>query len=208
MSSRDNVLIPQKQKKTEGFVDPYYINIHSVKPFHFRDARIYDPEIKESGWQISARSAQKKYRNWLTNVRSRDGFYLFRRIIYEPRDISTNDNDSVVFRSHNNNNNMMAVMRNTSPNSHKTILSSRNYGMLPDDNEFIPKMFTEKMGREISSLRNQKNMTQTELARILNIDSGIIRNIELGGMVHFNPNDAMVISLARALGVASIKYCE
>lgn len=200
MNIRENVL---NSKKKSVFMDPYFMNIHDVKPIHFRDARIYDPEIKGDGWRISARSAQKKYRNWLGRVRSRDGYYLFRRIIYEPRDITLNDNDSIVFRN-NNENHMKYIIKNTTPNSNKNITE----GVNADDNDFIPKMFTERMGREISAMRNQNKMTQNELAQMINVDSSIIRNIELGGLVYFNPNDPMVKSLERVLGIQSIKYCE
>ena len=69
-------------------------------------------------------------------------------------------------------------------------------------------MFTDKMGKEISRIRNNLGITQVDLGKKINVDAGTIRDIELGGLITFNSEDVMVKSLAKALGLPSIKYQE
>lgn len=85
---------------------------------------------------------------------------------------------------------------------------SRDKGIDISDEDFRPKMFTEKMGREISQIRTKLGLTQSDLGKKINVESNTIKNIEIGGIVTFNPEDAMVRALARALDVPSIKYQE
>ena len=206
------VFSPNAKDKTPikkiGFRDPYFMNIHEVTPDLFCEARIYDPEIKECGWQISRKSAHKKYRNWLHNIRCCEGCHMFRKVIYETRDISRNDDDVIVFKGSASNLAMTFRKPLSGANSYKSVASSKDHGVRADDNNYRPKMFTEKMGREISILRNNKKMTQSELANALNVETGVIKNIESGNLVAFNPDDGLVRSLARVLNIASIKYSD
>lgn len=82
-------------------------------------------------------------------------------------------------------------------------------GTKPDEDKFRPKFFTRKMGQLISAKRLLMSppMTQEKLARVLNIDTPTIRNIERGNIVRFNSEDELVHKLAKMLGM-TIKYEE
>lgn len=61
--------------------NPYRMNPNNVTPTHFKDARIYDYQINEPGWQIQSKQSKKKYRNWVNNIRQEPGWDNFRKAI-------------------------------------------------------------------------------------------------------------------------------
>ncbi|NCS99132.1 helix-turn-helix transcriptional regulator [Candidatus Parcubacteria bacterium] len=56
----------------------------------------------------------------------------------------------------------------------------------------------KKLGENLKALRIKKNITQTGLAKTLDVDKSFISNIESGKT---NPTLATITSLAQALGV-------
>lgn len=199
-------------KKNDNFPNPYRMNRRDVRISHFKDARIYDSDINEPGWQIPTWVARKKYRQWLRSIRKIPGWEGFRRA---PREIiqiiEDEEGNTYVIRklvpykvygpaTHH---------KEAGKNSNKRLMpQSKDKGVRYDDENFRPKMFTEKMGREISQLRTSLDLTQAELGKKINVDANMIRNIELGGLITFNSEDMMVKNLAKALGIPSIKYRE
>ncbi|XWV25922.1 helix-turn-helix XRE-family like protein [Tupanvirus soda lake] len=204
---------PKSRKNRKGFSNPYHMNRNNVRMYHFRDARIYDPNITEPGWEVPPYVARAKYQNWLRGVRKTPGWENFRRPL---REVTTEveDDDGNVFiirklvpiRERTGD---MVRRQNAGTNRKPRLMpQSRDKGVKVDDENFRPKMFTESMGKEISRLRHDLGMTQSELGKKINVDAGTIRNIELGGIVTFNAEDTMVKSLAKALGLTTIKYQE
>lgn len=202
-SSKDDV-----PKNAHCLMDPYRMNARDVTRRHFRDARLYDQDINEIGWEVQRWFARKKYNEWLRSVRRRDGWRDFRRpiIVYTDDDY---DDDTYRFRNTSTRIPSTIQRKNYQPNrrAHNLALS-RVRGARPDDEDYRAKMFTTKMGREISKIRSEKGLTQVQLAQKINVDSNMIRNIELGGLITFNPDDPMVRTLARELGLSYIKYQE
>lgn len=79
----------------------------------------------------------------------------------------------------------------------------------PDEiDEEIKKMkfFTAKMGLKISQIRLDMKMHQFDLAKAVNVDVSVIRDIERGDVVPFNPNDKLVQNLVKVLDLEFIKY--
>jgi XRE family transcriptional regulator, regulator of sulfur utilization len=58
----------------------------------------------------------------------------------------------------------------------------------------------KKLGENLKVLRIKKNITQTGLAKTLDVDKSFISNIESGKT---NPTLATITSLAQALGVST-----
>ncbi len=224
-----------------GLVNPYEMYFRDVRPYHFRDARLYDPDITEQGWCIPSRTARQKYQRWLKSVRKNPGWETFRRrmcsILEEEEGVDQDGNiytmfvkklipltkltDEEVWKRYNGDmivrklpvyekKSIVSVPRNDSGQHKKNraLPQSRDKGVSIDDENFRPKMFTEKMGREISQIRSGLGLTQADLGKKINVDSNTIRNIEIGGIQTFNPEDSMVRALAKALGISSIKYQE
>lgn len=203
-----------------GIRNPYDMKIEHVKPKHFIDARLYDHQLTENGfytqlfndtgdtrgrWYVSSRQAHNKYRQWLRNVRNYPGNELFRRVLKEIEYLEQDSNGE-----HHITKKMVPLYPINKPRVNRPyyLPQSKDKGVSVDDIEYVPRLFTERMGREISSLRNNLGMTQSELAKKINIDVPMIRNIEIGGIVTFNPNDKLVRLLATVLKVSSIKYQE
>ena len=58
----------------------------------------------------------------------------------------------------------------------------------------------KKLGENLKKLRIKKDISQTELARILGVDRSFVSNIENGKN---NPTLSTITSLAKALGVST-----
>lgn len=125
-------------------------------------------------------------------------------VVGHPREIGRSKSTST--ETHTNNSINQHAHQAGTNSSAPLLPQSRVKGANVDDEEFRAKMFTANMGREIARCRVANNMTQAELAKKINVDAATIKNIELGGLVCFNSEDKMVKELAKALGVASIKY--
>jgi transcriptional regulator with XRE-family HTH domain len=58
----------------------------------------------------------------------------------------------------------------------------------------------KKLGENLKTLRTKKNITQTGLAKILNVDKSFVSNIEKGKN---NPTLSTITNLAKVLGVST-----
>lgn len=193
-----------------SFVNPVSMNPHEVRASHFRDGRLYD-ETAPEGFIVQNWLARKNYSNWLKSVRAQPGMEMFRRpkkIVVE--EFEADDGSRLRVRS--------VIQRDRVVNSLRTVLpakGNKRRALLPGqskvdgiDGEYIPKMFSVTMGREIASLRNTAGLTQAKLARQLNVTENHIKRVELGGLVAFNPEDEFVKKLAQVLNVPSVRYHE
>lgn len=199
MDSQDNLL------------NPYQMNRYHVKMHHFRDARIYDRQIKQSGWSVQKNVMRKKYNQWVRSIRRLRGWEDFRRAHREVVETVEGNDGNVYFIRHvtqpsNYQHDRTLLPKNNRKN--KDLPPSTENGVNVLDENYRPKMFTMKMGQEIARLRTNLGLTQAELAKKINVDANMIRNIEVGGLITFNPRDNMVKSLARALDIPSIAYQE
>jgi len=196
--------------------DPYKMDPYDVKMEDFRDARLYDSSIREAGWEVPRAFAIQKYKEWLRTVRSWQGMQNFRRTFKEVLQETQDDEGNVIIIKKyipikQNNfipNQTNKTVKNVVFNKNVTIAQSKDKGVKITDEDFRPRLFTDKMGMEIAELRNKAGLTQAELAMKINVTANMIRNIELGGLIPYNPQDIMVKSLAKVLGVPSIKYQE
>jgi DNA-binding XRE family transcriptional regulator len=243
--TQSDVVYTKKQRtkinNKKGLVNPYTMDRPKVRPYHFRDARLYDPDINEAGWRIPSHRARRKYQKWLSSVRQNSGWENFRRrfcsILDEEERVDNEGNiytifvrkqiplnnltDDEVWKRYNGD----VIVRKIPEASkhwvkmdqHKNINQNKNSKPLPQsrdkgvkitDDEFRPKMFTEKMGKDIAQIRNNLGLTQSDLGKKINVDSNTIKNIEIGGVVTFNAEDSMVRTLAKVLGLSTIKYQE
>lgn len=211
IANKDNLTDDAVAKKAK-FLNPYEMFPSKVRHHHFRDARIYDSDAP-AGFRVPRWQARKMYYEWLRAIRRIPEWKNFRR--YSEFSIAIEKDDDTIKKSKTKrdiNQSTPAKLKTekstrTNKNS-KLVAQSIDKRINKDDQDFRPKMFTEKMGREISRLRNELGLKQNELAMKINVDSNMIRNIEIGGLISFNPQDSMVRALARALGVPSIKYEE
>ncbi len=58
----------------------------------------------------------------------------------------------------------------------------------------------KKLGDNLKKIRTKKNITQTELAKILGVDKSFVSNIENGKT---NPTLSTITNLAQTLGVST-----
>ena len=198
---------PTQSKK---FVDPYRMKRNLVRIKHFVDARCQDPEL-EAGFVHQPWYARKLYRQWLDGVRKNPGWEGFRRPPIIIREEIEQIDGSIIIIQKKLPYTKVNAERNALGGKNRrtyTISLSKEKGVKPDDPDYRPKMFTPKMGQLISHLRQEKGMMQTDLAKKINVDISTIRNIETGGLLPFNPEDVVVKSLAKVLGVPTIKYQE
>lgn len=198
------------------FRNPYRMNRNDVKITDFYDARIYDPQAEE-GFTVPRYYAKKMYYAWLNNVRKNPGWEGFRRPpILVTEEVEKEDGSTYVIRkwiswSELNHTNEKIMKFDAAKNKnvpHKLEPQSRIRGAKLGDEHFKAKMFTGVMGKNIAQLRNSLNMTQADLAKKINVDTPMIRDIELGDKITFNSEDIMVKNLAKALGIKSISYQE
>ena len=206
-TNETNEFVPKS--KHDKFRDPYSMNRYHVRMHHFKDARVYDYDFEESGWQVQRWYARQMYNRWLRSIRKNFGWENFRRPVREIFEEQGEDGDTIVIRKLVPIREFQQVPKyNSGKNKKSSLAQSREKGVRPDDENFRGKMFTEKMGKEISRLRNQFGMTQAELGKKINVDANTVRDIEHGGLITFNSEDVMVRSLANALGLQSIRYQE
>ena len=231
-------MVKKYSANNKKFVNPYKMNPYDVKPWHFRDARLYDKQIKESGWEIQRSHANKKYRQWVCKIRKFPEMRNFHRlmteiVVNEPYYYYDNNSElvedtrpvikvismtnylkgeeesvkrgyavptgTVVFKKETNNIHVV-------PKEITDVAQSVEKGVKIDDPNYIPKMFTETMGRYISQTRNSLGLTQAQVAKKINVDSNTIKNIEKGGLVSFNAGSDLVKNLSRVLNLPTINY--
>src|SRR5579872_5268523 len=219
-------IIPQEDDDLEieyaapmQIVDPYKMNPHLVHISHFQSAFLYDPEA-EPGFKISRYVAKQKYNQYKQHIRSKEGWKNYRKpphIIYE--EVKEGNRIGIIKRTI-----YMKVPGSPLPDfiieKVLTVPRGATFIKLPkedlkkdllieaetidpldaeDKTNVTPKMFTLHMGREISRLRHELHLTQAELAMIVNVDAKYIKNVEIGDLITFNPEDVIVRKLARAL---------
>lgn len=205
----------ETSKKDRHVQNPYQMNRHKVKLHHFRDARIYDTDITEPGWEVPYYVAKKKYDQWLRAVRRKPGWENFRRPVVEvEEELEDEDGQVYVFRKivprfqAPRTNQLGAQTYHRNNNRKRPYAQSVEKGVKVDDDRYRPRMITKQMGKEISRLRQAMGLTQAELAKKINVETNLIRDIELGDAVPYHPEDMILKNLARALNVPSIRYRE
>lgn len=57
----------------------------------------------------------------------------------------------------------------------------------------------ERLGRNLKRIRTEKNISQGEIGRILEVDKSFVSNIENGKT---NPTLATIVKIAKAIGVS------
>jgi DNA-binding XRE family transcriptional regulator len=205
-SEVEQVVSVQLKKKKSPFPNPYEMSRRDVAIKHFRDARIYDEQAQE-GFQVTSHFAKQKYHEWLRNIRKQRGWENFRRqyrISFVYKEIVDEDGNvsHQLVRADS-----IQKKANAGTNKNRTgTPQSALKGVKIDDEEFKAKMWTPAMGKEVARLRSSLEMTQADLAKKINVEPGIVRDIEQGGIVLYNPNDQMTRLLCKALNVSSIKY--
>ena len=193
----------------DSLVNPININPHDVRTHHFRDARLYD-ETAENGFIIQNWVARKNFNRWLKTIRGQSGMEMFRRpkkIVFEEFD--SDNGTRVRLRTTIQKDTVVGTIRtilNRPGNNKRVLLPGQAKDNADGIDNYVPKMFTVTMGREVSVLRNSVGLTQAKLARVLNVTENHIKRVELGGLVTFNPEDEFVKKLAAVLEVPSIKY--
>lgn len=215
------------QARNYALINPYSMSKHSVRTRHFRDARLYDSQIMDphfaracnldagtdlkqwrSEWKVQRTHANRKYREWVLTIRSRDGFHNFRRErpIVDQEYIDTS---AITFNKLDADNAAQLIANAFTNRSHNLSLAqSKEKGINPDDQDFVPRVFTQKMGKDIAQIRSSLNLTQAQLGNLINVDAITIKNVESGGVIPFNPNSVTTKKLAKALGLATIIYQE
>jgi len=209
--------------------DPYKMDPHKVRISHFKQGWIYDPDA-QAGFKVQRHVAKSKYNNYKRRLRDREGWENYRRppqIIYE----EVKERNRIVIVKVTiymrvagiklpeytiekvsrvpKGATLIRLPKEDPKKNRVTDIAVTDPSEETDDKTSVsPRMFTPHMGKEIARLRNELELTQVELARIVCVDSNYIKNVELGGLISFNPEDVIVRKLARALGVPSIKYQE
>lgn len=196
--------------ETDGTVhkNPYEINRHNVKMGDFRDARSYDSNI-DDGWQIQKGQARGKYKNWVKSVRQLPDWQDFKR---DPREVTYEDRDE--------DGNIVETRVRVFPRvpcredipdqviSQKTYTpTSKKWKKDPTavEPEIVEELFTLKMGKRIAEARSRKGMKQVELARKLNVNVTVVKEIEIGDKVTFSRSSELVVNLERILEI-EIEY--
>lgn len=172
----------------------------------FRDPRGYvDPDLTEPEWQLQSGEYRKRYRQWLRSERQKPNNYMFKRAFKQVEVTKTDDegNSYTELKTVP----ISWVAKRATPNHAKVTISASKTGVDVDDNEYVPKMFTSAMGTDIMLRRNELDLTQENVAHMINVDVNTIRAIELGGKVAFNPQDSLVHKLSTVLKTG-IRYIE
>lgn len=198
----DNYLVREEKYWSACPPPPSFKHAPSVHMQDFTDARIYDQNA-EPGYEIQRHSAKKHYRAWLKGTRKQHGWENF-RVGQKPKPLPIQDRDTMIFNT--NLPDKVDAISNTQRKINNKGILSQQPGMKIDDEDFRAKKFTVQMGQEIARRRTDLDLTQAELAKKINVEAGIIRDIERGDIVFFNPADTMVLSLAKALSMPCIKY--
>lgn len=207
-----NPRYPRTKKVRNAYANPYKMDPYDVTEKHFVSALTYDRELFDSNriknpheFRVQGWYARRNFRDWKNDVRHKPGMRNFRRKVVYTEEEPTNDENGVVIQRPVTFNQNPAQKRN---NNVRLLPQSRVKGARLGDENFKPKLFTLKMGQEISKLRHALGLTQSDLAKKLNVEASMIRNIELGDKVRFNSDDIMVKQMAKILNVPSIKYQE
>lgn len=192
---------PKTKKNKRPYMNPYTMNRNQVRMGHFKDARNYDNNISEPDWEVQGWYARKKYTEWVKAIRKIPGWETFRRPLKE------------IFQKMEDENGNTYEVRKLVSNKTQSTRSKNKKTNIPDkgiklDDEITrPKMFTEKMGKDIALHRNKLGLTQVDLGKKINVDANVIRDIEKGDLVNFNASDVVVRELSRVLGIP-IRYLE
>ena len=209
---QDEYYPPEKTSisKNARLRDPYGIKNPikklSITPKSFCDARIYDKQIIESGWNIQYGSAKRKFQRYVNRERRNDKY--FKRPMTEVSSFVQDEEGNTIEYIDLVPVNYKVTLNNTGPNSQRVILPQARDGVSADDPAYVPRMFTARMGANVAKRRTELGMKQSDLAKRLNVDEATIRNIEKGDKHAFNPENALTLALARALNLPSIKYVE
>lgn len=203
----------------EPFVHPFDMDRHKVSIKHWKNARCYDTDI-EDGWWVQNHVARGAYTQWVRNVRTLQGWEQFRRPVVERTKEERDNNgdicivkrlvfpkvpglpyyDDVILSTY--------YPKNQSRSQKSAVTQTPSPVQDGDNDDLNAKMFTKKMGQVICKLRSELNLTQKELGKKINVDAHTIRDIEAGDKILYNPEDAMVKQLAKALGLKGIKWFE
>jgi DNA-binding XRE family transcriptional regulator len=214
----------QDHRTDQRVRDPYDMHPNQVHIRDFIDARVHNPDIAP-GFVVQRHVAKAAYRRWLCALRNVEGWDKFRRERVRPERpdmsviyIGTNvgvtidehgrpyDEETVQKRMFARNQTRKQDKASAQGARHQ-VASSKEKGVGADDEDYRPKTFTKKMGSAIAECRLGLGDNQADLARKANIDVGTLRAIERGDHP-FNPEDTVVKSLAKALGLQTIKYQE
>ena len=186
----------------DKLIDPYKLPRNIVTVDHFLDARLYDDKLEGSGWTVPRSRAKAAYDKWLRYVRSKNGWEDFRRPLRNVVEEIEEEDGSITY-------NVIQVPHSSKlPN---VVRRSNKFSQQPtqkEQDDTKPRIFTPNMGKEISRRRLSQGMTQFDLAKKINVDVSVIRDIELGGIIQYQLSDPMVKKLANAIGLSSIKYIE
>lgn len=168
----------------------------------FKDARLYDSQIKEDGWEVPRHVSRKKYFDWLCKIRQEPGWESFRRPLTIVTETFCDDdgNERKINKFVSFNGKTGKIINEASHYNREAVISDQY------QNESVNVYYTEKMGKHISTLRNILGLTQAELAKKIDVDAKIIKKIESGNGVIYNPEDKTYKLLCSALQVSSIKY--
>ena len=202
-----------RKPKEERCTNPYSMPRRQVQAEHFADARLYDQSITEPGWEVPYARAKQEYNKWLNRVRRQPGWEKFRVPPREPREPRPDHTEgqvvtvTVVDRTVPTGRYVAPTHSNMSTQK-QTVAQSKVKGATIEDDAYRARVFTERMGKEIAQTRTALNLTQAQLAKQINVDANMIRQIELGGSVPFNPEDLLTRSLAHALKLTHIAYHE
>lgn len=226
-------VVPKKLTKEElRSLDPYDSNTdpRHVRVHNFLNAKIYETQVdrdNETGWLVQRHYAKRQYNNWLRKLRQCSGWREFRR---QPLDFPEGKDTNPVITRLNRyyGGPQTVVFKKTVPDVETKTKDNISRGVASywewyhsnqtsqsvvagariEDEDFVGKMFTQSMGREIAARRSSLGLTQVQLAEAINTDVGTIRDIELGAKVPFNAESTLVKNLSKELGWATIKYRE
>lgn len=205
----------KNQTRGSRYVNPWEKEPQFVKPEHFKEARLYDSDIIESGWEVPRHFARKMYRRWLSNVRSREEYTNFRRQFIDIMvPINNGQNEPIkVFLTVPNNEEMIKKIVNEVLLEHgqptleeiERMEQQEQFEKNMEQNKI--KFYTPRMGSIIMNKRIETRLTQKDLAKLLNIELSVVRDIERGNIVPFL-NDRVKSSLEKYFGSETLKYVE
>jgi len=173
-------------------INPETVNVSFYKQI---GASIYDKSLtltKSSdntysvvgGWEIQRPYAKKLYTKYVKEQRTRNPNYRrpFKyndegEKVYIRERIYTYDDSNVTYVGRK----MIQEYEVVSAPKHKheQVLDVNNNR--PDDENYTrAKTFTRRMGQKIAQTRNERKMTQEELAYAMNLEPNVIRDIENG----------------------------
>ena len=81
-SELNNLELNDRYDDADYCPNPYNMNRHNVHIRHFKDSRVYNPEM-EPGWSVQNHQAKSAYRHWVQDVRRIHRWQNFRKPPYE-----------------------------------------------------------------------------------------------------------------------------